>query len=159
DAGVFATANVTKRMGFRDCYAICQNVNFLKQAERGSRFFDCRVFVQPPKEWDTKEDLIQKRLRTGHFSMDKKKMPGITMASGIYYEKGIGGAYGGTLYDAVKHAASFVKNHRHEFLIMRFSHTGNGQLVQEALAKWFQTTELKDRVYKGTGNVANKEIG
>src|SRR4051812_19773333 len=91
DAGVYAAGHVTKRLGIKEAWAICQSVGFRDQANYGSRFFDCRVFLQRSKLFDKSDDKYNKRLRLGHFANEAKTLGG----------QGMGGAYGGSLRDVV----------------------------------------------------------
>src|SRR5262249_1007861 len=128
DAGVYAAGKVTKRLGMKKSFAVCQDVEFYRQTERGCRFFDCRVFLQPGKVKDSEEDKLNKRLRMGHFAYEK----GVRVLGG----QGMGGAYGGSLKDAITNAVAYVQNHQGETIILRFSHTGCHELVERALRQW-----------------------
>jgi hypothetical protein len=150
DAGVFAAGHVTKRLGIKEAWAICQSAGFRQQANNGSRFFDCRVFLQKEKWWkDDDADKYNKRLRMGHFANEKKVLGG----------QGIGGAYGGSLRDAVSDAIAFVTANPTEFLILRFSHTGSPEMVNDALTSWIEgDPHWKSKIYCGQGNIAEVRV-
>jgi hypothetical protein len=146
DAGVYSAGHVTKRLGIKEAWAVCQSAGFLQQANSGSRFFDCRVFLQKSKWWkDSDADKYNKRLRMGHFANEKKVLGG----------QGIGGAYGGSLLDAISDAVAFVTVNDSEFLILRFSHTGSPELVNDALKSWTEGNPYwQGKLHCQQGNIA-----
>jgi hypothetical protein len=105
------------------------------------------VFLQPGKLMDSAEDKLNKRLRMGHFAYEK----GVRVLGG----QGMGGAYGGSLKDAITNAVAYVQNHQGETIILRFSHTGCHELVERALRQWIDAEESwGDSIYKQQGNIA-----
>ena len=123
DAGVYGVGEMTAKSSALS-WAKCQYSNFGGQAEAGSRFFDLRVFVQKIEEKKTILGKLPARaeLRAGHF-----------MSEGSSKKEPTGGAFGGSLVNILKDSCGFVEAHPTEFLILRYSHIKNPDLVVQAI--------------------------
>ncbi len=142
DAGVYGESLSTRKAP--KAFARCQGANIYNQALRGSRMFDCRVFLK-------REASSGKIVPTmGHFGMEKKKHS--------HGSRGTLGAYGGTLVTAVNDALAFVKTYDTEFLILRFSHTYCPEEVGAALNEIRETRDNANYIYRKEQNVALEQL-
>jgi hypothetical protein len=167
DAGVWPEVLEKKNLP-KAQWAICQNGDFFAQATCGSRFFDCRVYLRKYKQGLSLED----RLRTAHFagitetnflSGNKGKVPLVDERGGVKWKKkgktGGAGAYGGTLLQCMQDAIMFVTAWPREFLIIRFSHTGEPDCLVAAVRVWSEENGWTNKIYMGQGNIALKTMG
>ncbi len=178
DAGV-AKTNVELNLGIKKEWAVCQTGEISEQAACGSRFFDCRVFYQAQSPdvtnahigaslqrklnrnaFQTNEDMdaftnlgiINKKMRFGHFSGERKDDSG---------HGGVGGAYGGVLKAAIQQAIGFVHANPSEFIILRFSHSGWPAKLVEVMKYWYSkyddplTKHWRNYIYATSSNIAS----
>jgi hypothetical protein len=152
DAGVYGTAQTVLRSSalVKERYVVCQHSDFGMQALAGSRFFDCRVFLQtiPKKDRTSPDDKYKNVL--GHFAREKVKGS---------KEPSMGG-YGGALGAVLGQALDFVVSNPSEFVILRFSHTYHPKECMEQIkAVIASKPAYKNAVYKQPGNLAMKRVG
>lgn len=151
DAGVYGTAQVILRLPslVKKEYTVCQHSDFGRQAQAGSRFFDCRVFLRKKShaERTSPDDKYENRL--GHFAVEKvknSKQP--TM-----------GGFGGALDALLGQAFEFVLGNPTEFLILRFSHTYHPTECMQQIRQFVRGNPRFDgAVHKTTGNIAVKTV-
>jgi hypothetical protein len=171
DAGV-PKDDLKLNYGLKGSWAACQYGSITKQAEVGSRFFDCRVFYQaqsPELDHDHSvrlrsnnmgsyeefsayrkkgvDDVTKSRFRFGHFARER-----------TYGSKhgGAGGAYGGRLKTAILEALQFLKDHPTEFLILRFSHSGWPDKLGQVMRHWVEKYGWHDAIYRAPNNIASE---
>jgi hypothetical protein len=109
---------------------VTQSVGVGQQAEFGSRFFDVRI------------------LKSGGV-LKAYHSPKDTRAVG-----GVGQGFG----EILNQLRDFVAAHSTEFVIVRLAHLKDSDEVFDELLSWIAVPTNGARVYKGTGNLANKFV-
>ncbi len=129
DAGV-AKTNVELNLGGRKDWVVCQHDGFTTQLNAGCRFFDCRVFMQMQAGEGERPRSLEERLRFGHFTNERSRLEN--------KKGGNLGGYGGNLKSTIWDAVNFLGgvHNRHEFVILRFTHSGCPDILRDALKQW-----------------------
>lgn len=143
DAGVYGDQVHTVKSPAS--WARCQSTGIAGQAAKGSRMFDCRVFLRRVAPGPA--GLVP---TMGHFAREKAKHD--------HGARGSMGAYGGSLIACVTDAIGFVRANPTEFLILRFSHTYCPAEVGIALGQLRALGDNANFISTSSRNVAQRQL-
>ncbi len=138
-----------------------QNLDIAKQAEAGVRIFDIRITGGVVATLGPDKKPIAQLQSFHGFGVGgpKGKVGVVENRSGQYAQMKVApmsqltGAYGQSLTKILTDAKSFVTTNDTEFLILKFDHCANWQMIAEACVDL-----LDDKIYTGGGNINVKTL-
>lgn len=126
-----------------------QDQSIYKQAKCGVRIFDVRISGQRSGSGQAKLSAFHGK----NTPVTKSKSVG-GVQTNIQVTKMVLGAWGLDLDVILDDAKKFVDKYPDEFLILKFDKSSNYEMILAACQ-----TKLMGRIYKGTGNIANRTLG
>jgi hypothetical protein len=131
-----------------------QDLDIYDQATAGARLFDIRITGAVVKKGGA-ENVVT--LKAYHGVGPSSKTSGVDLRTGGAAAPKVksmwGGEYGMTLTKILTDASRFVSTNTTEFVILKFDHCQNWEMIAEACVE-----VLGDNIYKGAGNINEKTL-
>ncbi|MYN11020.1 hypothetical protein [Pseudoduganella aquatica] len=131
-----------------------QDLDIHDQAVAGARLFDIRITGAVVKKGGAEKVVT---LKAYHGKGPESNTTGVDLRTGTAATAKVksmwGGEYGLSLTKILTDASRFVTNNPSEFVILKFDHCHNWEMIAEACVQ-----VLGDQIYKGAGNLNNKTL-